>query len=787
MAKLLNTTVMGIVFVSSAWVNAAQQVEVNRVFQIELVSQKTYDNPYRDLNLDAIVLGPDGRQLRIPAFWAGGNRWCFRYASSKSGEATWRTECSDTDNKQLHGVEGKMTVIAYAGDKRLYRHGPIRVANDRRHFEHEDGTPFFWLGDTWWKGLCGRIPFDGFEKLTADRKAKGFTVVQIIAGPYPDEPPFDPRWANEGGMPYENDYRRVSPAYFDQADRRIEHLVDSGIVPAIVGGWGWHMPKVGVEKFNRHWRYLLARYGAYPVVWIVGGEAGGQEWTDVVRYVRKLDPYRRLMTVHPYSSGRQSLTDDTVLDFDMLQTGHGGGGGTVCGDWGGTAANTVAKVTSHYSRTPTMPVLVGEVVYEGHMLTNGPEIQRLMFWSSVLSGAAGHTYGAGGIWQMNSETVRGAEYEFTPWHEAMHLPGSTQLGLAKKLLEEYSWWHLEPHPEWVEPHSTMLVKPHAQWYDDNKEFAARGGKWDLPFAAGIPGEVRVIYIPGHYYNWSAPTVKNLEPDVPYRAFLFDPATGKRYKLGTIINAGPPPRPFGGHTQPRIFQDRFNGADASAWKDHGTQTQRKNGRLVGAKQTVTVLNKITEADLMASVDARSDAEAGIILRFHDPDNYVVAIYSAQRKAIYLKDRRDGVFGEMLGKAPVQKIGPEIRLTAAVCGNRAALVITDGKKTYSTSVVNVSNTKPGKVGLLLWDGGQRQEFGNFEISREQFAAVKQEVKGLPANPQASDPREIPLVMHENPFVQPSVTLPEITILPSDEYSLPRLPTPQDWVLVLQRIKP
>src|SRR5262249_23940954 len=133
------------------------------------------------------------------------------------------------------------------------------------------------------------------------------------------------------------------------------------------------------------------------------------------------------------------------------------------------------------------------------------------------------------------------EYEFTPWSEAMHLPGSTQLGLGKKLLEEFPWWRIEPHPEWVEPHGATLFEPHDKWYDDSKQFTARGGKWDLPFAAGIPGEVRVIYIPGHYYNWSAPTVKGLERDVPYRVFLFNPATGKRYGLGVIVNAGPPER------------------------------------------------------------------------------------------------------------------------------------------------------------------------------------------------------------------------------------------------------
>jgi hypothetical protein len=765
----------------------AKRVEANPVVEISFESEKTYENPFRAIELDVLVTQPDGKRLRVPAFWAGGNRWCFRYASNGLGVHTFRTECSDAANLRLHGIEGTIEVLAYGGDNSLYRHGPIRVAKDRRHLEHADGTPFFWLGDTWWKGLCKRIPFEGFQKLAADRKAKGFTVVQIVAGPYPDEPPFDPRWENEGGMPYEKDYVRVNPAYFAHADRRIEALIDAGIVPAIVGGWGWHMPSIGVETMNRHWRYLIARYGAYPVVWIVGGEAGGPQWTEVARYVRVTDPYGRARTAHPYSSGRQSLGDDAVLDFDMLQTGHGGGWGAACGDWGGAAANTVAKVTSHYSKTPPMPVLVGEVVYEGHMMTNGPEIQRFMFWSSMLNGAAGHTYGAGGIWQMNSETERGAEYEFTPWFEAMELPGSTQLGMAKKLLEEYPWWRFEPHPEWIEPHSTSLFEPHEQWYDDNKEFTAAGGKWDLPYAAGIPGEIRIIYIPGHYYHWSAPAVKKLERDVPYHVFLFNPASGKRYNVGTIISAGPPPKPFEGHAQPLLFEDRFDGSDSSAWKDYGTETKRTGGRLIGGKGMVTMLEKVEDTDVMASADAKSNAEAGIILRFHDVDNYLVALYSPSLKEIYVHDRKNGQWGEPLGKVAVPEIGPEIHLTAAACGTHAALVMTDGVKSFHTPIVEVGNARPGKVGLWFFQIGERQEYDNFELSRAKFAPVKPEITALTAHHGTRRSDEFPLIMHENPNVVPAVIIPETTLLPTDEYQLPRLPAPQDWVLVLERVKP
>ena len=69
----------------------------------------------------------------------------------------------------------------------MLKHGFLRVSTNGRHFEHADGTPFFWLGDTWWKCLCQRMTWDGFQELTADRQAKGFNVVQIVCGPYPDE------------------------------------------------------------------------------------------------------------------------------------------------------------------------------------------------------------------------------------------------------------------------------------------------------------------------------------------------------------------------------------------------------------------------------------------------------------------------------------------------------------------------------------------------------------------------------------------------------------------------
>ena len=721
---------------------SARTAEVGQweVFETSFETKKTYVKPIAEVEVNVVFTG-GGRQWRVPAFWAGGTRWTVRFAPPIQGGFKFHIECTDKTNTELNGQEQTLRVTAYKGPNPLLKHGFLRVSANKRHFEHADGTPFFWLGDTWWKGLCKRLTWEGFRELTADRKAKSFSVVQIVCGVYPDEGLFEPRWENEGGKPYlTRDFSVVNPRYFEFADRRIKHLVDNGIVPAIVGGWGRGdcngMAMAGLAGIKRHWRNLIAHYGAYPTVWIIGGESGGPEWTEVARYVHQIDPYRHPSTIHPFHSARQSVTDETVIDFDMLQTGHG--------DWD-AARDALPKFQAAYARTPIMPALIGEACYEGHMQTAFPDVQRYVFWTTMLGGSAGYTYGAAGVWHMSVEGDPGITpiYDWTTWKEGMSYPGSTQLGLGKRLLEQYPWGRFAPRPEWVE-----------------------GGC----FAAGIPGEVRFIYLPRrNVYNWSGPLVKQLEQKVPYHAFYFNPTNARRYDLGTIVNAGPAAKPFEGHTRPLLFEDRFQGTNASAWKDYGSPTQRKNGRLLGHKGMVTILEKVSNKDLMASVDARSDAEAGIILRFQDPDNYLVALYTPLLKKIYLHDRKDGKWGDSLGEVDVPTVGAKIHLTAGACGDQAAMMMTDGAKIYSTPIVKVGNTTAGKAGLWLFQIGERQEYANFELSRTHFASATLEGK-------KKDP----------PGAAPDAGLLPVVFIYSDEYKAPQLPSPQDWVLVLERVR-
>ena len=454
------TCFLVLLFIALVRLDAAPvTTEANRMAEVSFESAKAYRDPFNEVTLDAVFTSPDGRILRVPAFWAGGSTWRVRYASPQTGTHRFRTECIDAANAALHGVTGEVVVTSYTGSNPLFRHGPVRVANDRRHFAHADGTPFFWLGDTWWMGFTKRLKWpEDFQQLAADRRDKGFTVVQIVAGLYPDLPAFDKRGLSDAGFPWERLYARIRPEYFDAADRRIQYLVEQGLTPCIFGCWGYHLPWLGTEKMKQHWRYLIARWGALPVVWCASGEQAmpwylsgnkeaetqqlRREWTEVIRSLRATDPFKRLVTTHPINNARDELLDATLLDFEMQQTGHGN-----------PTEQHASKALAAWNRPPLVPVISGESRYEA--LEIKPMLHareaREAFWAHLLnSGCAGHTYGVNGVWQVNLPDQRfgksptGNDWGGTPWREAMNLPGSTQLAHAKKFLLTLPWHQLAP-------------------------------------------------------------------------------------------------------------------------------------------------------------------------------------------------------------------------------------------------------------------------------------------------------------------------------------------------------
>ena len=491
-------------------------------------SSTVYPDPFNEVELDVLVENEAGTNWRVPAFWGGGPQWRVRFAPPSAGRYSFNTICNQVNDCGLHNVSGELEITPYEGSNELLLHGRLTVSTDRRHFAYEDGTPFFWLGDTWWMAFSSRMRWpEAVYALADDRVRKGFSVVQLVAGLFPDMEWGDPRGGNDAGLPYNADLTEINPAYFDEADVKIRHLVESGLMPCIVGCWGYFFNWIGQEKIEKHWRYIVARWSAYPVVWCLCGEATyayhmsetheqdsldqKTGWSEVGRYVRQIDPMQRLITIHPIDCGRDNISDDSVLDFEMLQTFHLDHE---------SIPVTARAMKVEYQRTPTMPVINGEVNYEGIMGGCYDNVQRACFWICMLSGAAGHTYGANGIWQVNEPgkpygaSSHDTNWGSRPWNDAMDLPGSGHVGIGKSILEAYPWWNFTPHQEWVQP----AADEENPWHN---------------YAAGIPGQVRVIYVPRPVFWGQFIWISELETGIRYEAKLVNPSTGEPTPLGAV--------------------------------------------------------------------------------------------------------------------------------------------------------------------------------------------------------------------------------------------------------------
>ena len=793
----------------------------NRIFEQSFESRKGYADPFNDVDLD-VIFAKDGESWRVPAFWRGGLKWTVRFAPPTPGSYSYHLESTDTKNPDLNGHPGRVNISAYAGANPLLRHGMLRVSAGQRYFEHTDGTPFYWLGDTWWTGLSDRLSWEGFQKLTADRKAKGFTVVQVVAGLVPSNKemaPIDPGFRNEGGPVWDAKFKQINPSYFDYADRRIQLLVESGIAPAIVGAWFQSLKQMGVAKMKQHWRYIIARYGAYPVFWVVGGEVydppgnappwfpdlfgqgipGG--WTDVARYVRATDPYHHPVTVHDAPPYDPPLQDDSLLDFDMFQPSHMG--------WPSIAI-AVEELDVYRARTAVIkPEVVGEIGYELFGGQHLADFQRVAFWVSMLNGAGGYSYGANALWEAYTadKPYQRRKWSFMTWEEGMNLPGSYQVALGAKLLRQYQWWRFEPHPEWVTPRGTTFLEPRTDitrfdWgmgqmeaifsADDFAqpldatfpagEWSARNGNFRLPYAAGIPGEVRFIYMPCFGLNCSTPaTVLGLEAGVRYHAYYWEPSLGMKIDLGAVE------RPSPGEI---IREDPLEDGGGSHWRRVNDRSALGSQSSSLSNDPLMIADQVTETDAVASVEGQSDKDAAMVLRFHDVDNYVAAIYSSQEKVLYVLDRKNGVDGPRLRLTPVTSIGPGFHLSLEVRGKWAAASITDGQHPYTSGIVRVSNTTPGGAGLIHKNDGAKQSLHNFELRKSPTLVTDAHLERKLYDAQGHYRGEM-----TGPGLGLGPTLDaeggwgnfgREKIILLDSYRPDRLPTPGDWLLVLENRK-
>lgn len=404
----------------------------------------------------------------------------------------------------------------------------LKIADDHRHIVTSDGKPFFLLGDTAWE-LFHRLTREETELYLKNRADKGFnTILAVALAEFEFDQP-----NVYGEMPLENnDPTKPRDAYFQHVDWVVNKAESMGLYTAMLPTWG--------DKWNKKWgkgpeiftpenaavycEWLARRYKDKPIIWILGGDRPIENDTHraIIRAMaaglKKGDGGRHLITYHPKGGANSSdyWPDEPWLDFHMFQSGHSR---RATPNYDMNAKNLALK--------PLKPTLDGEPCYEDHpvrslMKNKKPtewfgdyDVRRAAWWS-VLSGACGHVYGTHSIWQFHDLEKRKQQTDArTPWKQAMDLPGATQMGVMKKLIEGLDWTKLRRDVAFVQKIAD-LPKEHQKLaaVADDRSFAVVYSPSRAPVRPDL-SKLRSTAIEAHGYD----------PKTGAEISLIDPTSG----------------------------------------------------------------------------------------------------------------------------------------------------------------------------------------------------------------------------------------------------------------------
>ncbi len=407
----------------------------------------------------------------------------------------------------------------------------LRVSENGRYLETDDGKPFFWLADTAWE-LVHRLDLEEAERYLRNRAAKGFTVVQVVllaecnglTDPTPD-----------GHLPLEDlNPTRPNEAYFQHVDKVVSLAAEQEIYLAMLPTWGAHAQNKAHPLFENHslfsketarayGRFLGERYrDAWNIVWVLGGDRSPKDtediWDSMASGLKEGDGGKRLISYHP--GGGHATTeyfpDTPWLDFHMRQSGHDARDIPVWEDIG-----------SDYLTHPAKPVLNAEPAYEqipiGWNEVNGRfdayDIRKSAYLS-VFAGAFGHSYGHNSVWQMFEEGREPIVWAEDPWDVAIDSPVSYQMRHLRSLMES------RPFLSRIPDQSLLLTEENF------------GSAYIQVTRDGVLGEKDASYIMAYLS-----IARGLKLDTSVieggrlKAWWYDPRTGLAYFIESFENEG----------------------------------------------------------------------------------------------------------------------------------------------------------------------------------------------------------------------------------------------------------
>ena len=409
------------------------------------------------------------------------------------GDWTWTTSCTDETNTGLNGISGEVTCVEYTGELDIYKHGFVKTEDGVRYFMYDDGTPFFYLGDTHWtlpmENIDGINPnyedASNYSRVlisqeTADeygitsmfkyimdyRAEQGFTVIQSQQLAIYNGVSGNSWMGDSEGTMFTHGVNDMILEKFQELDRYFEYIAELGFVHShtqfaypeelieiyLTGG-------ITEEKIDKLCRYWVARYSAYPVMWATAQEGDNDyyeyngctpetnPWKIVLESIAKYDPYDHPSTCH------QENWNETVVEDSAFGTLEAHSWYATQWNFGVENGDSLKwrRLKEYYDNPGSKPV----VNYEGHYdhYWGGTFKARAQGWVAFMNGQFGYGYGIQPIWSLfwgggDSKTSDNDGYEEFSlelnWLEGLYSEASTQLSYMKNFLEKYEWWNLAP-------------------------------------------------------------------------------------------------------------------------------------------------------------------------------------------------------------------------------------------------------------------------------------------------------------------------------------------------------
>jgi hypothetical protein len=394
----------------------------------------------------------DGTRIIRPAFWNGDGQWCVRFTSPKnSGQWFWRLKAPTIP--ELDGQEGVLAADKLDPNLPEWRqHGLLQMSTNGRGVVHADGAPWLLCADTVW-ALPFRATREQVARYSAYRADQGFNAT-LLMSIQPDKiSPSEPRpsgWDEGFTDLSKNHLCENVPSYFKHLDGLVDELLKHGLVPVwqpVFHGYGWRGgptagPTLPPDEVAWYARYLVARYGARPALWLACGDGFGTEPTVAAagEAFEQFDAYQQPTGIHyaPHASDH-AHPDAKWADFHWCQSGH-------------NAEHQPEKIAWMWERLPQIGIANGEPTYE-EMGCPGRAAdwwQGEEAWRNLCAGGTmGVVYGAGSLWQWR-QSVDEPDQPWTQaegcnWEHALKFSGAAHVGRVRQLLDGLSIHEANPN------------------------------------------------------------------------------------------------------------------------------------------------------------------------------------------------------------------------------------------------------------------------------------------------------------------------------------------------------